>query len=359
MEGAADPKQGAGWSGTGCSGTGPADPSTGPAPEPALGARPPRQGERGRGVARVLRRLLLAGAVLALAACSSLKLAYDNADTLLAYTFDRYFDLDEQQTALLRERLRAVHAWHRATQLADITELANQAVERLGTADAGTPIAAADITRLQQRAAALARRLGTRVAPDLARLALTLRPEQIERCERQFAKDHLKTTEEVLPRPGHDTVDERARLWADRLETWLGRLSSAQLAAVREAVARNPDLAAAWVVEREQRRQDLLALLRRIEQTRPDVTTAASWFEEYFEQMTQPLDAARAARVAEQAQASAALMARLLNIASPDHREALANRLRGYAEDLTTLAARATAKPTGTTERAGSHVRGG
>ena len=53
----------------------------------------------------------------ALAACSTLRIGYDNADTLLVYTFDNYLDLDTTQAEFLRHRIRAVLAWHRATQL--------------------------------------------------------------------------------------------------------------------------------------------------------------------------------------------------------------------------------------------------
>ena len=50
-------------------------------------------------------RLVVASALL-LAACSSLKLGYNHADTLLLYSLDSYLDLDDRQQELAGERVR-------------------------------------------------------------------------------------------------------------------------------------------------------------------------------------------------------------------------------------------------------------
>jgi hypothetical protein len=43
------------------------------------------------------RRVLALSVVLLVAACSSIKLGHNNADTLLMYGLDSYFDLDDSQ----------------------------------------------------------------------------------------------------------------------------------------------------------------------------------------------------------------------------------------------------------------------
>ena len=84
--------------------------------------------------ARVLARwVAMVAAVLVLAACSSLRLGYNNADTLLMYAADSYLDLDSEQDAFARERVRALLAWHRRTQLREYARLLESVQQRLDT----------------------------------------------------------------------------------------------------------------------------------------------------------------------------------------------------------------------------------
>jgi hypothetical protein len=76
------------------------------------GQRAPAQGLR-----RAVHALAALGVVLLLAACSSLRLGYNNADTLLVYSLDSYLNLDDAQQELARERVSELLAWHRSTQL--------------------------------------------------------------------------------------------------------------------------------------------------------------------------------------------------------------------------------------------------
>ncbi len=70
------------------------------------------------------RRLLLLGAALLLAACSTgVRLGYNYADALLAYSIDGYVGLTPEQDQFVKERAAALMAWHRATQLRDYAQL--------------------------------------------------------------------------------------------------------------------------------------------------------------------------------------------------------------------------------------------
>jgi hypothetical protein len=90
--------------------------------------------------------------------------------------------------------------------------------------------------------------------------------------------------------------------------------------------------------ERERRQREAVALLRRIQAEQPAPEVAAGWIRGYFGELHRSSDAERRARSTEFRQRNAQLIAELMNTATPEQRTVLARKLRGYAEDFTTLA---------------------
>jgi hypothetical protein len=181
--------------------------------------------------------------------------------------------------------------------------------------------------------------VGERAAPDLAALALTLTPAQIDRFALKLDRDTLKARRELVRFAGNESLEERIKRNTERAETWLGSLSPAQETLIRRTLLARPDNAAWWIEERERRQHALVALLRKIEAEKPDAATATAWLRGYFAQLALPEDPAQRAQILEFRRGNAELIAALLNSASPAQRAHLLKRLRGYAEDFTTLAA--------------------
>ena len=48
-----------------------------------------------------------------------MKLGYNNADTLALFQLDSYLELNPEQEQTVKERVNALLAWHRSTQLRD------------------------------------------------------------------------------------------------------------------------------------------------------------------------------------------------------------------------------------------------
>lgn len=283
---------------------------------------------------RHARAFVAASAAFLLAACSSIQLGYNNADTLLLYSLDGYFDLDDAQEELARARTRALLDWHRATQLRGYAELIEGAQAKL----AG-PVSAADVLAFQNDLYARLAVLGERAAPDLAALALTLAPAQLERFTGKLAQDTSKARRELVRFAGRESLDDRVKRYAERAESWFGRLDARQRELIRDALAARPGNQQFWMDERERRQQDLLAVLARIQRERPDEATAAQWLREYFARLAMPAERERAERVVAFRQANAELIAQLVNSASAEQRATLLRKLRRYAEDFTVLAA--------------------
>ena len=280
-------------------------------------------------------RLLVVGLfALLFAACSTIKLGYNNADTLLLHALDRYVTLTDEQEQTVRQRVESLIAWHRATQLGDYAAFIQQTRSRLDGEVTETEVLGFN-EGLNARLAAL----GERAAPDAAALALTLTPAQIEQIERKLVDDNLKARKDSAPEL-KQAIDARAKKYAERSEFWLGKLDEQQLRLVRSSLANRPVDSLYWIEAREHRTRNLVAMLRRIQAERPAEDTAANWFRAYFRELARPSNAEQRARAEAFRRDNAQLVAQLVNSATAEQRAHLDRKLSGFAAEFVQLAAR-------------------
>ena len=94
---------------------------------------------------RLGRWLIIGSALLALAACSAVRVAYDNGPSLAGLWLDRWLDLDRQQEAALEPALQRWFEWHRASELPVYAERMGRWRERAaGEVDADAVCALVD-----------------------------------------------------------------------------------------------------------------------------------------------------------------------------------------------------------------------
>ncbi|MFN7571649.1 MAG: DUF6279 family lipoprotein [Betaproteobacteria bacterium] len=293
--------------------------------------------KRNTGPLSIRWRALAAAAfgALLLAACSTVKLGYNNADTLLVFALDSYLDLDSEQSQLVRTRVQPLLAWHRTAQLPGYAQWLTDVERRIEQGRLG----AEDLLALYSDATAALERLSERAAPALAALALTLTPAQIEHLERKLDSDTSKARRELARANGQESLEDRFKRNTERAETWLGPLTEAQRAQIRRTLLARPGNAAWWIEERERRQKALIALLRRVQAERPAPSVAADWLRAYFAGLATPQSAEVRAQIMEFRRGNAESIAALLDSATPEQRAHLIKRLRGYADDFTTLAA--------------------
>ena len=84
------------------------------------------------GHSRLLPWSLLTAVLLALAGCSSVKIAYNNLDLYLLWKADDYFALESEQREQLKVTLDSTTAWHRSEELSRYTAVLMEARERVG-----------------------------------------------------------------------------------------------------------------------------------------------------------------------------------------------------------------------------------
>ena len=280
-------------------------------------------------------RLLVLGLfALLFAACSTIKLGYNHADTVLLHALDRYVTLTDEQEHMVRQRVGSLMAWHRATQLADYAAFIQHARSRLDG-----DVSQAEVIDFTEGLNARLATLGERAAPDAAALTLTLTPAQVDQVERKLVDENVKARKESA-RELKQAVDQRAKKYAERSEFWLGRLNEQQMQIVRASLANRPVDSLYWLEARERRTRDLVALLRRIQAERPAEETAASWFRTYFRELARPSNADQRARADAFRRENAALVAQLVNSASPQQLAHLDRRLAGFATEFVQLATR-------------------
>jgi hypothetical protein len=178
--------------------------------------------------------LALAG-VLLVAACSTLRLAYDNAAIYVKYRAGQYLDLKGAQDHELAERIDSFLAWHREAALPEYARVAEEAAVRLGKG-----LSRDDLVwgydSLVAHARHSLRAAAQRIAPLLDRLTL----EQVAYMEQGFAEDNRKFESENLRGSEEQRRKRRAQRVEERLEDWVGNLSQAQVERVRQYSARAP-----------------------------------------------------------------------------------------------------------------------
>jgi Family of unknown function (DUF6279) len=286
-------------------------------------------------------RWLLLAVALCLSACSTgVRLGYNYAETLVAYSLDGYVGLTDEQQQLVKERATALVAWHRSTQLRDYAQLIESTRRKLDG-----PVSASDVLAFNQAINARLAALGERAAPDLAHLALTLSPDQIARMQRKLANDNSKARRELVQFAGKESLDERVKKYAERADFWFGSLTREQLELVRASLAQRPDNAGWWIEERERRQRELLAVLQKIQAERPPEATATQWVKAYFTQLQSPPDPERRRGIEQFRAGNAELIAQLLNSATPEQKAALSAKLGSFAGDFVALAAERGAPP--------------
>ncbi len=280
-----------------------------------------------------LPRAALIGAALLLAACSTVTVGYNNASTLLSFQANRYFGLTQAQRDVLAVQWSRFEAWHRRDVLPTYAVTLRDWAARL---DQSRPFTAAEVLDKQGWLVAEADRLGDRAAQDLAPLMVTLTTEQRATLQDRFDKNNRDYAKDYLDRvPVALAVDRRFDRVSKRYEQWLGPLTEAQQARLRDWLAAAPEQPALWASER-QARQKALASLLETHEGRP-VPQAAQALSAYFDGLQRGWLPEFVAQRPQQRERWAATTADVLNAMTPEQRRHLQNRLRKWATDFDEL----------------------
>ena len=205
-------------------------------------------------------RSVLVGAfvVATVAGCSTVRIGYNQLDTIALWTADRYFDLDDEQTKAFRARFRRLHEWHRYEQLPDYANFLAQAKARF---ERGLTEADAKwfIEGIQQRYAILVER----GVDDAAAILLTITLQQLEFLQARWDKVNQRFAREF--RIGSSLAEQRSATVQRTIEMsrdWFGSLSVSQEELIVAGVDRMEMIGPLRQQDRIRRQREFLALMQ-------------------------------------------------------------------------------------------------
>ena len=281
---------------------------------------------------RLLRRFFQLIVMSSLAACGSVKLAYNYAPSLLQYQIDSYLDLTDDQEVLLTEELVAFQAWHRENALPEYTATLREWASKL---DQPHTFTVPEILAKQKMFEDDLLLIGQRSALHLAPLVLTLTPEQRTRLNAEFESSNEEYAEENLSEESQ-SIAERKERFVERYERWLGPLTKRQSQAIDQWLKGQPNTATLWGRERIARQQALLEILAQA-QSSPSAEQAAIALHDYFQSLSRYRITALQAQRAPRLVSLAELTVSLLNQMTERQRRFLQETLRDYATDFEEL----------------------
>jgi hypothetical protein len=282
---------------------------------------------------------LALGLLVGLAACSAVRLGYDQGPFLAHWWLDSRLAFTTEQSARTKDALAQWFAWHRATQLTDYAGWLSRA--RAESAVAVTP---QQVCRWSDE---LRRRLDPlmeRVLPTAAEVVPTLSPEQLARLERRLEEDDVKRRKDFLQPRNEQRWEASTERTIERFETFYGTLEAAQRVLVATSVRASPFDTARWWADRQASQTEMMATLRKLSGDRRPREQVAADLRQAMERrwLTAPPDASgyRERLALHQCELAAAVH----NATTSAQRRHLAEKLQGWEADMRALAARAPAQ---------------
>jgi hypothetical protein len=263
-----------------------------------------------------------------LAACTAIKLGYENLPRLVQWQADRYLSLDSSQESLVNRHAKSLQRWHRQNLLPVYADFLRRVEEELLN-----PVSAVQVAEWRRTVVAGWPPIAEQAAPAVAELAVTLRPAQLAHLREAIARANDKSAREYRPADPARRQDARYRRLVDRAESLLGDTSDAQRRLMRESAAALAAGDDVWWRARLARQEALLALLDDLATEKPEPAEA-----------TRRARAVLAGLFGDQARDAATpgdeLTAAVLALATPAQRRRAVSRLDEYRQDFRLLATR-------------------
>lgn len=284
---------------------------------------------------RLLRIIGLLLACLGLCACSTVKLGYNNLDSIAYWWLDSTIDFSDEQTSRVREDLASLHQWHRTTELPKLAALLGR-MEQMVAADFSAAQACAFVAPVRDRARAVA----DQAEPAAARLALDLGSDQLQHLERHYLKNNADFRKDWVELPAAQLRDKRLKQLVERGEMVYGTLEEPQRALLRQLLESSGFDPRRVLAERQRRQRDALQTLGRLAGRQVPQAEAQALLRGYIDRLENSPDAAWRQYQEAQLQFGCRTVAALHASTSAAQREAAVRRLRAWQRDLRELSAR-------------------
>jgi Family of unknown function (DUF6279) len=271
-------------------------------------------------------RLILGTILLGLlTACGVAGLAYNNAPTVVSYYVDDWFDLTPEQSAWLKPRVTKLVDWHRQNELPTyrnlLVDMQSRVAQNQNTLN--------DVSKLYSASRQAVDRVTLEAMPDMVAFLQQIEPPQIAFIEKKFAADNRKLAND-MKQPEEARRAKRVERFTERFEGWMGKLSEAQIALIKERIAPLPFSEELRLDDRKRWQREFISLLR----SKADIFTIERELRTLM--LTPEVRRAPAYQAMWQAQQDVVmkLTLELVNMATTKQRQAIQKKLSGYAEDV-------------------------
>ena len=277
---------------------------------------------------------LLTLMLVVVAGCSSLRLAYNNGDTVLYWWLNAYVDLDRDQKGWVREDIDKLFDWHRKTQLKDYVEILRKGQKQVQ----GNPTQAdlmADYSEIKSRTQSLL----LKAAPDLADLARSLKPEQVAQMEKKFKSNNDDYRKKFLTGDQEKRQQLRYKKSMEQFELWFGSFSSEQEALIRKASDARPLDNEIWLDERSRRQRNVLALVQKVQNEKLGKEATVALINTLIKDSFDRLEHSdRKAFFDAFENSTAQMILTVIKIATPAQKAHAVKRMQGWIDDFNSLA---------------------
>jgi hypothetical protein len=281
------------------------------------------------------RLLFLVALMVSLAACSTIRFTYNHGDTLLYWWLNAYIDLDSDQSDWVKKDIDDLFQWHRTTQLRDYAGLLTKMQRQLGDGNVTQDELLADYRDVRARTELLA----YKALPQLADLAMSIKPDQIAQMEQKFAKNNDKFRKEFMSGSVEDQHKARFKKAMSQFELWFGSFSRDQEAQLRRASDARPLDNDVFLQERVLRQKKIVALLRRVHEQKlnKDQTMSAihDLLRDFFGRMEAP---ERKAFYDAYVDNTAKFLITGIRLTTPEQKQHAQKRMQGWIDDFNNLA---------------------
>lgn len=281
-----------------------------------------------------LQRSIMGLMVWWLCACTVVRLGYNHGEWLSYWWLDRYVDVTSTQRPWVQARIQNLWSWHRKTQLHDYIQLLALAQKQL-QGEVTQAQLLADFMEAKKRVLIVIEK----ALPDVADLALSVTPEQLQSLQNKFEQDNEEYYNDYVKGTAVQRRQFRYEKMLSRAEFWFGNFSRAQKEQLRRASdARILNQSLHWV-EAMQRQKNLMMILKKIQTEKPDREVARSWLREhvatYYEYTGSP---ERKVFFDGYVDESVRLMVRVIQLTTPEQKAHAAKKLQNWMDDFETLA---------------------
>jgi len=201
--------------------------------------------------------------VLLITACSTVRFAYNQGDTLIRWWIDDHIGLTAEQEILTRELLEQQFWWHRTEQLAEVSKTLEQLRRQLHR-----PLSTQEVSQFSDDLKKFIYAIAKKSTPDAAKIFVTLQSNQIEKMQKRMQKGNEKFAKEWLPPSAEKQNKVRADKVIDRVEWLFGTINKEQEEKIRQHIKNNPLDMNMVYQERLRRQNDLIKIVRTIHQNK-------------------------------------------------------------------------------------------